>query len=113
LPAINKAFERLGIVEELKAKNVDGRSRTALAPGEAELNISFASEILSKKDLVFLGLLPAEVQVPAIMSAGVCADASDAKSAEALIQFPRGPAIEPALRANGMQRWTIRMVAKW
>jgi len=104
LAVIKETFRRLGIVEEMKAKTVSGTAPTTLAPGETELNITLASEILPNRDLVFLGVLPAEVQVPAVMSVGISAKASDPKAANALIKFLQGPAIEPFLKANGMQR---------
>ena len=91
LTAINKTFERLGIVEQMKAKTVDGTAAMNLAPGQTALDITLASEILPYKDLLFLGPLPAEVQVPAIMSVGVSANASDPKAARDLIKFLQGP----------------------
>ena len=51
-----------------------------------------------------LGPLPAEVQVPTILSVGIGTSAGNVKAAKALIQFLQGPVIAPALKANGIER---------
>jgi len=105
--AVHKAFVRLGIVEEMKAKTATGAALTPLGPGETELTITLASEILPVKEQTYLGPLPAEVQIPAILSVGVGAHTRDVPGAKALIQFLQGPALDPAMKANGMQRLPV------
>src|SRR5260370_93842 len=105
LPSIQKAFETLGIADEMKAKTLaDERAPLNLAKGEYDLYLHLTSEVLPVKTMTYLGVFPAEVQLPAVMSAGVCTSASDQNAAKALIQFLQGPAIEPFLQANGMLR---------
>lgn len=104
LPSIQKAFQTLGIVDEMKAKTINERDPLKLAPGEYDLYLHLTSEVLPRKDMVYLGEMPAEVNLPAVMSAGVCTSATDPAGAKALIQFLMGPAIDPGLKENGMKR---------
>jgi molybdate transport system substrate-binding protein len=104
LPTINHVLEKLGIGDEIRAKvNLPGQ--VALGPGEYELNINLASEILPLTNHAHLGNIPAELNIPAVMSAGIGASSdTDSQAAKALLKFLQGPAIEPALNANGMTR---------
>ncbi len=109
-PTVDKMIAGLGIAKDIEAKTImDGpgapgpRREVTLGPGEYELIINLASEVLPLKTQVYLGDIPKEFQVPAVMSLGIGA-AGDAKSARALIKFLQGPAIEPSLKANGMTR---------
>jgi molybdate transport system substrate-binding protein len=103
LPTINKMVDGLGIRKELEAKLNTPRAQVMLAPGEFELNINLASEIIPVRTQVYLGNIPAEFQTPAIMTAGIGVG-GDQKAAQALLAFLKGPAIEPALAAVGMLR---------
>jgi molybdate transport system substrate-binding protein len=103
LPTINKMVDSLGIRKDLEAKLNIPRDQVKLAPGEYELNVNLASEIIPVKTQVYLGNIPAEFNVPAVMAAGI-GTGGDQKAAAALIAFLKGPAIEPSLNANGMQR---------
>jgi hypothetical protein len=103
LPTINKMLDGLGIRQEITAKLNTPRDQVQLGPGEYELNINLASEIIPVTTQVYLGNIPAEFNVPAIMAAGIGAG-GDQAAAKALIAFLRGPAIEPALKASGMLR---------
>jgi len=104
VPVLHKTFELLGINEEMNAKTYFGPNVTKLGPGETELTITVASEILPDKNLVYLGPLPPEVQVPTILSVGIGSSAGNVKAAKALIRFLQVPVIEPALKANGVER---------
>jgi len=103
LPTINKMIDRLGIRKELEAKLNTPRDQVKLAPGEYELNINLASEILPVKTQLYLGNIPSDFQIPAVMAAGIGAS-GDQQAANALIAFLKSPAIEPSLKANGMER---------
>ena len=99
LPSINKFTKELGIADEFKAKaNIKGFN---LAPGQYELTIYPVSELPS--DWIYLGPIPKEFDLPAIMAAGI-GSGGDAKLAKALIDFLKGPAIEPSLKENRMTR---------
>jgi molybdate transport system substrate-binding protein len=104
LPAIDKAFADLNIVEAMKAKANPGPPGAPLAPGEYELTLNLASELLAlPPGTTYLGPFPAPVQVPAIMSAGVGA-AGDPDAARRLVDFLTGPAVGAVLKANRMTR---------
>jgi molybdate transport system substrate-binding protein len=103
LPTINKMIDALGIRRELEAKLNIPLDQVKLAPGEYELNINLASEILPVKTQVYLGNIPRDFQIPAVMAAGV-GTAGNQQSANALIAFLKGSAIEPSLTVNGMER---------
>src|SRR5882672_7323183 len=75
-----------------------------LAPGEYEIDIYPLSEIIPNKTLKNLGAVIPELQVPVIIEATVGRNASDAKSAHALIVFLQGPAIDRALKNDGMEK---------
>jgi hypothetical protein len=47
--------------------------------------------------------VPKEFDIPAAMALGI-GTSGDVKAGKALIQFLQGPALEPALKANGMTR---------
>jgi molybdate transport system substrate-binding protein len=109
-PTVDKMFKELAIGEAIKDKIImDGpgspgpRREVTLGPGEYELIINLASEVLPVKTQVYLGNIPNEFQIPAVMAAGIGAG-GDQETAKALIKFLQGPAIEPFLKENGMQR---------
>jgi molybdate transport system substrate-binding protein len=101
LPTVNKMIDQLGIASQMKDKT--NQQGVQLGAGEYELNINLASEILPVKTQVYLGNIPKEFQIPAIMAAGI-GSSGDQAAAKALMKFLQGPAIEPSLKANGMQR---------
>ena len=103
LPTINKMVDALGIRKELEAKLNVPRDQVQLAAGDYELNINLASEILPVRTQVYLGPIPSDFQVPAVMAAGI-GMVGDQQAAKALIAFLKGSAINAALSANGMQR---------
>jgi molybdate transport system substrate-binding protein len=103
VPTINKMLEVLGIGDQIKPHvNMPGGA-VALGPGEYELHISLASEILPLKDEIYLGDIPQAMNIPAVMAAGI-GSAGNAEEGKALIRFLKGSAIEPALKVNGMSR---------
>ncbi|MQA30031.1 MAG: hypothetical protein GEU82_09360 [Luteitalea sp.] len=103
LLTVNKVLDTLGIRDTVKDKhNMPGT--VALGPGEYELNLYPLSEILDNKALTNLGPVIPELQVPAVITATISKDTPDAAAARALIKFLQGPAMDPALKGNGMTR---------
>jgi len=51
-----------------------------------------------------MGPVTAKLQVPAVITAVIGKNAADVKSAQALIKFLQGPAIDAALKADGMNK---------
>jgi molybdate transport system substrate-binding protein len=109
-PTLDKMIADLGVADAIKEKIImDGpgapgpNRQVELTPGEYELIINLASEVLPNKAQVYLGDIPKELQIPAIMAAGIGSN-GDARTAKVVIAFLRGPAIEAGLAENGMHR---------
>ena len=100
-------FERLGIAEQMKAKNEwkpgGGRILPGVADGAAELGFTFTNEIKSAKGLELVGPLPAELQRYSVFTAGIATDAKQPEAARALIKFLRSPAAVAVIKAKGME----------
>jgi len=80
------------------------QTEVPLAAGEYEIDIYPLSEIIPSKTLKNLGAVIPELQVPVIIEATVGRNASDAKAAHALVAFLQGPAIDQALKNDGMEK---------
>jgi molybdate transport system substrate-binding protein len=80
------------------------REEVPLAAGEYEINIYPLSEIISNRKLKNLGAVIPQLQVPAIIEATVGKNATDPKTALALIKFLQGPTIDQALKDYGMEK---------
>jgi molybdate transport system substrate-binding protein len=83
-----------------------------LAAGEYEINLYPLSEIIPNKKLKNLGPVIASLQVPAIIQVVIGKNANDPKAALAVIKFLQGPAIDEALKADGMVKSTINGTLK-
>jgi molybdate transport system substrate-binding protein len=105
-PTVNKLFAGLGIADAMKAKfhamPPVGDTSVMPPPGQYDLILNLVSEVLPLGGgWNYVGDTPQALSVPVIMSAGIGAQ-GDAATARALITFLRGPAIQPALKANHM-----------
>jgi molybdate transport system substrate-binding protein len=83
------------------------RGEVPLAAGEYEINLYPLSEIIPNKKLKNLGPVIPQLQVPAIIQMVIGKNANDPKAAHAVINFLQGPAIDAALKADGMNKSTI------
>jgi len=103
---MRKAFEQLGIADEMKAKTklVSGISAAAaVAKGDAEFGFSVISEILGVEGVELAGPLPPEVQVYLVFPAAVSVHARSPEAAESFIKFLTTPAAVAVIRAQGME----------
>jgi molybdate transport system substrate-binding protein len=103
---IDRAFERLGIAEEMRAKTKlmgPGQAPPAVAAGEAELVLTLTSEILPVPGLDLVGPFPREVQGYVSFAAGRSREARDTRAADALLRYLAGPEFAAALAAHGME----------
>lgn len=78
-----------------------------LRAGEYELCLYPVSEIIPNKTLKNLGPLIAAFQNPVIVQAAVGKDAPDLRTARSLIMFLKGPTIDEALKAYGMEKLPV------
>ena len=112
---VAKVFERLGIAEQMKGKNIrqqrgerqqqSGQSLSlqAVANGEAELVFAFANELLSVRGVEFVGPFPPELQRYTLFTAGVATAAKQPEAAKDLIKFLRSPAAVAVIKEKGME----------
>jgi molybdate transport system substrate-binding protein len=102
---ITKVFERLGIVEEMKAKTkVQGAPAQipqAVAKGEAEIGV-FLSNVLIGPGVEPAGPFPGDLQQELVFTSAVAADTGEADAAKALIDYLRTPAATAVIKAAGM-----------
>ena len=105
---IQGVFERLGIAAQvtpkvkLAAGGPDGRVSVLVASGEAEIGLQQVSELLSNPGVEVIGMLPAELQLTTLYSAGVTASARQAEAAMSLIRVLTVPTAAPIYRARGL-----------
>ncbi len=98
--------ERLGIADAVKAKahtTPGGAAAELVAKGEAEVAIQQISELLGIAGTELAGPLPPELQTITTFSAGVGAQAQNAKGAQALAAFLTTPDAIAMIRVKGME----------
>src|SRR5436190_11682682 len=94
---IERVFEKLGIAVQvapkvkLAAGGPDGRVSVLVSSGEAEIGLQLVSGLLSNPEVEVIGMLPAELQLTTIYSAGVTTTARAAEAAKALIKVLIAP----------------------
>jgi molybdate transport system substrate-binding protein len=91
--AMVKLLADLGITEQMKNKTVHGRtgaeSVQKMVAGEADIAISFISEILPIKGAKLVGPLPAAVQNPSSYAGAVGVNSANQQAARALLAAMR------------------------
>ena len=103
---IDRAFERLGIVDAMRPKVMllgPAGGPAAVAKGEADLTMTLVSEIIPIPGVQFLGPLPAELQNYVSFAAGRSANAKDREGADAFLRQLSGPALRSVLESHGME----------
>jgi len=102
-----KMIDALGIKDAIKLVSPGSRGPGAgsapvvLGPGEYTISIQPTSEIFANKNLKYAGPVIDAYQVPQILEAVVGTNARDEKSAEALVNYLRGPQFGAVLKRNG------------
>jgi molybdate transport system substrate-binding protein len=83
-------FEKLGIAAEvtpkvkLAAGGPNGRVSVLVSSGEAEIGLQLVSELMSNPEVEVIGMLPPELQLIAIISAGITTAAKQPEPTKAL-----------------------------
>jgi len=101
-------FEKLGIAAEvtpkvkLAAGGPDGRVSVLVSSGEAEIGLQLVSELMTNPEVEVIGMLPAELQLIAILSAGITTGARQPEPAKAFIRHLSAPAAMTIYRAKGL-----------
>jgi molybdate transport system substrate-binding protein len=103
--SIARAFERMGITEQMKAKMKaqpnPAQVVAVVAKGDAELGL-FLINVLTAPGLEVVGPFPAEVQENVVFTAAVASDAENSAAAKALIEYLRGPFATAIIKSKGM-----------
>jgi molybdate transport system substrate-binding protein len=105
---IQGVFQRLGIAEQvapkikLAAGGPNGRVSVLVSSGEVEIGLQQVSELMSNPDVEVIGMLPAELQLITLYSAGVTATARQAEAAKVLIRALTAPSAAPVYKAKGL-----------
>ena len=98
-------FEKLGIVEEMKAKAkriFSERVGTVLVRGEADLGFQQISELLPISGIKIIGELPSTVQRSFFFSAGIGAGTDKEEAVNQLIRFLASEAAGNIIRGTGL-----------
>ena len=100
-------LQRMGIADAMKAKIVyrmqGSEVADAVAKGEAELGITFTSELQPNKGVKVAGPLPAAIQLPTIYSAAIAATAEHGDAARAFLRVLAGAEGRAALTKAGLE----------
>ena len=104
---IEGLLKRLGIADALKGKIVyrtlGSAVADAVADGDAELGITFTSELQQNRGVKVVGTLPASIQLPTIYSAAFATGAVSADAARALLRALTGAEWRATLTRAGLQ----------
>jgi molybdate transport system substrate-binding protein len=100
-------LERFDITEVMRPKIIyrtQGAFVTeAVANGEADLGVTFTSEIITNKGAKIAGLLPDDVQMPTNYAAAIPVGAASPEAAKAFLAEFRTPFAREAIRKVGLE----------
>ena len=100
-------MQRMGIADAMKPKIVyrtqGSEVADAVAKGEAELGITFTSELQPNKGVKVAGTLPAAIQLPTIYSAAIATAAGNGDAARAFMRTLTGAEGRTALTKAGLE----------
>ena len=100
-------LQRMGIADAMKPKIVyrtqGSEVADAVARGDAELGISFTSELAPNKGVKVAGTLPAAIQLPTIYSAAVAAASGHGDAARSFLRTLAGGEGRTALTKAGLE----------
>src|SRR5215470_7442673 len=105
---IERVFEKLGIAAQvtpkvkLAAGGPDGRVSVLVSSGEAEIGLQQVSELMSNPDVEVIGMLPPELQLTAVISAGITPGARQVDAAKAFIRHLATPEAMAVYKAKGL-----------
>jgi molybdate transport system substrate-binding protein len=106
-PFLHQMFERMGLANEMKVKEVRPESGQQLTDpivaGKADIAFSQASELISVKGIDFIGILPAGSQIVLTYTAAFHTAAPQPEAAKALVKFLTTPEAVKVLKQNGLE----------
>jgi len=102
---VQKAFERLGVAEQIKDKlkvqSAPGAIPQAVAKGEAELGV-FLTNVLLVPGVELAGPFPGDLQQNLVFVGAVSADSKNTEAARAFLDFLKTPAAVNVFKAKGV-----------
>jgi molybdate transport system substrate-binding protein len=100
-------LQRMGIADAMKPKIVyrtqGSEVAAAVASGEAEIGITFTSELRPNPGVHVAGTLPAEIQLPTIYAAAVVTTAANVEVARAFLRALAGAEGRAAVAKAGLE----------
>lgn len=99
-------FPRLGIAEEMKTKGQRIEREpvgAVVARGEAELGFQQVSELRPVPGIQIVGLLPPEVQLVTVFSAGIAAHSTHREATRDFLAFLATPAARAVILQTGLE----------
>lgn len=104
--AVLQLFERWGITAQVRERLVQARPGVPVgaqvASGDVALGFQQLSELVNLPGITVLGGMPDAVRIDTIFSGAICAAATQAEAARALLAFMASPETTAAKRRNGM-----------
>ena len=100
-----RLIEQLGIAVDVNARAViiqQGFTAERLVAGEADLAVQQVSELKQIDGIEVVGVIPRELQTPAVFSAGRMVTAQDVAQADRLLQYLSSAEVAPRLRESGL-----------
>ncbi len=104
--AIDNAFDRLGIVEAMRAKTIlkgPGEAPATVARGEAEIVLTLVSEMVDVPGLTLLGPFPPELQRHVTFTAARGTNSKHPGPSDQLIQALAGLDVAARLARHGLE----------
>jgi molybdate transport system substrate-binding protein len=101
-------IEKLGITSQMAPKTKlasggpTGRVSTLVANGEAEIGMQMVSELLSNPELEVIGMLPPDLQLITVYSAGITVNAKEPEAARSLVRFLATPEAAVVYKSKGL-----------
>ena len=105
---IEGVFDKLGIAAEvapkvkLAAGGPNGRVSVLVSSGEAEIGLQLVSELMSNPEVEVIGMLPPELQLNAVISAGITPGTKQPEPAQAFIHHLATPEAMTIYKAKGL-----------
>jgi molybdate transport system substrate-binding protein len=99
-------IERLEIAPDINARAViipQGFTAERLVTGEADLAVQQISELKQVAGIEVVGVIPRELQTPAVFSAGRMSASDKIAQSEQLLRFLASPEVAPVLREAGLE----------
>ena len=104
---IGGLFQKMGIAQEMQKKTVfrnqGSEVADAVAKGDAEIGITFTSEMIPNKGVKLAGTLPGAIQLPTIYAGAVPKGAPNPDGGRTFLKALKTPAGVAAIREAGLE----------